>query len=855
MRLSLRSVSGQRFEVDVAPGDKLSSLLTSICETHGYQRNGAKLVHRGSQLDVSQMVADVLDDGDVVFFVATKAVYGPGRGSDTPRAAAAAGSPHHRTPAREKATEQDFSGDKYSGPLPIAHRQGAAQLCDALERRGAGIDAEFEELLRIHPSMTHIRKVVQADSSMLEPILRQIQAVAPRLVEAIGQFPEAFLRILNAQVGAAPEEDAYAAEHQQMWEYAADSTDAGGSEEGEGDGDQPVNLADVELTEEEEEAVGRVVNLGEQNGMGPFPRELVIQVFMDAGRNEHLTAQYLIELATFDPLAFALAQRQAALHAQQQQQLLSQQQEQQGAATGDQSAQAEATSNLPKDLAQHKPAVAAARSALKRGGDVDAAALLQALEAALPHTASVDESRQVALELHSEASHLLLSHAAAASDQGLQLCVHEHAALAACVEQNPASAGTLLARAETGAALTVDRLRAIARREGADCVLVHCAEGRLVVWQIHHDTPAAAPGGITLRRSTTLGPREAATLRSAPRELAQALAATSGSAALRVWAALHRLHSLLLGDSTEWVPRRVHFASSLAVPFHALAPHGGVSLGRGRVVTQSPSLIWLEHAQLLAQRPVTGGRTGPLRSAAAVDAFPARRPAIARLQPQTLVPLDGLGEQEPVAVWHVAVTPAQRPPGPADLVVANTTPNSEAERGWDTCLDQWDSKLSAAWCCSACIPLLPPVPAADRVDGQRSQPLPPAPAPPPCSGGVPTVLCRLLAEGRRKTDAYAAAVAAASEGPPQGWVPWVFVGTSLALGGRRAHIDPSALRQTQGYKFLDQHSMHRVFDSMARFLLKQRPEDPIDALLSFMEENQEGLQKMSKTSGGGGGGS
>eukprot|EP00756_Hemistasia_phaeocysticola_P005902 Hpha_TRINITY_DN13560_c0_g2::TRINITY_DN13560_c0_g2_i1::g.111498::m.111498 len=833
MKAVIRSVAGRRFEVDADTGDTLKDLLRKACSIGSYNYHGSKFVLRGNVLGLDAKVEEVIADGEILFLVAAKAQYGSTNDDGSPKACAVT-SPH-KTPARELAAQRDFSGPEFDGPLPLLHRQGMAQLDSALQRRGA--DGDFEELLRMHPTMTHVRQVVQADNSLLEPILRQIQKIAVPLVNAIATHRIAFRRILNTPVNAepAPDEPLDEAEARQLW----DQDDM--SERSDEAAEAGVAMQDVELTAEEEEAVLRVVSLGQQNGLGPFPRELVLQVFLDAGRNEHLAAQYLIDYSMFDPLAFALAQRQAALQAQH-----TQQSQQQGEGAADAAAQG---------AEGQRDAIAAARKSVSSGEEVDTGSLLRVLESSIARLGGAEEAKAAAREIHADAAHVLLTHAVDKNDMQLQFLLHEHLALATCAERFASAAGQLLPPdARAGPALSFDRLHAVAKREGCDCLLLHCADARLCLWQLRHDAPVGSPDALVLRRSDTLGPREQSMLRSAPKELAASLSASAGSASVRMWTLLHRLHALIFGECNDWMPRRVNIVSTLALPFHALTPQGGVPLGRGRVVMQSPSLVWLEHAQRLAQRPVSAGRSAPLRSSAPdeVRNGAVRRPLAARLQPQTLVPVDSLEAREPLAVWQVSAASAApaRPPGIVDLVVGVGSTVRETEGDWDAAVELWDSGLAGPWCCSACIPVLPHVGETPEQQPRTQPPLPPLPTPPPAGGGVGNVLCRLMAEGRRKADAYAAAVAAASEGPPQGWVAWTLVGTSLALGGRRAHVDPSGLRQTQGYRFLDQHAMHKVFDEMARFLLSERPEDPVDALLRFMEANQDGLNRLSQTGSG-----
>eukprot|EP01062_Namystynia_karyoxenos_P022474 TRINITY_DN18635_c0_g2_i1.p1 TRINITY_DN18635_c0_g2~~TRINITY_DN18635_c0_g2_i1.p1 ORF type:complete len:917 (+),score=252.69 TRINITY_DN18635_c0_g2_i1:84-2753(+) len=839
MRLVLRTVAGRKLNVTAEPTELVSDLLKRVCTDEGYRPKGSRLVRRGARLDPGATLGDCCDDRDELVLVAAKGVYVPPEEGT----AASPGSP--KTPARERAAVLDLTGAQYDGPLSLSHRRGMAQLADAMEMAGGRLDEEFEGLLRIHPAMTHLRVTIQADNSLLAPILKQVQAISPPLLEAIGRHQEAFLRILNAPVGrpGGGGDDTPEMVPMQLWqEGGGDSEEGEGSEEGTDDARRG-EVVDIELTPEDVEAVMRIVQLGQHRYGCDFPRELVVQFYIDAGRNEHLTAQSLVDLVDHDPLGYHLAARQATLSAQR--------------------AQAQSPPSAPPPAPageQPHPRAEALRIVQQaaRGSPnaLSAERICSALEDCLELYADPSYREEV-LEVMPDACRVAARKAPSdlatlVADELLALC--KFAALC------PDAGGQLL-RGGTGLGpppgVSLKRLRAVAAREGADCVLVHFAGLELRVWHVRAAEKCADADAVILRTASTLSAADAEALRQGPAELRGALTATGGTAPLRAWAALHRMYGLIFGEDADWLPRRVHFASTMLLPFHALAPHGGVAIGRGRVVTQSPTLLWLEHAQRLAATPAaelrpSGG--GPLRCAAARSAPPAasaRRAGGPRLSPQRLVPVSELGPREGVAVWHCAADPQpERPPGPVDLAVTALAHCDGEEEPWNPYAAQWNAAQGAPWACSACVPLLhfsQPLRERERASptagGPGSAPSAPRP-PPPRGGGVGVVLCRLLGEGRRKAEAYAAAVAAASEGPPRDWAQWVYVGTSLPLGGRRAHVDPQAVRHTQAYRFLDKHQMHKVFDEMARFLLSERPEDPLQSLVTFMEANQEGLQRL-----------
>lgn len=86
------------------------------------------------------------------------------------------------------------------------------------------------DFLRNNPQFQQLRQIVQAQPSMLEPILQQVGAGNPQLAQIIGQNPEQFLQLL--------------------------------AEEAEGDAPLPPGAQAISITEEEGAAIERV---------SPFP--------------------------------------------------------------------------------------------------------------------------------------------------------------------------------------------------------------------------------------------------------------------------------------------------------------------------------------------------------------------------------------------------------------------------------------------------------------------------------------------------------------------------------------------------------------------------------------------------------
>ncbi|KAI4165771.1 MAG: hypothetical protein LQ342_000714 [Letrouitia transgressa] len=112
------------------------------------------------------------------------------------------------------------------------------------------------DFLRNNPQFQQLRQIVQAQPSMLEPILQQVGAGNPQLAQIIGQNPEQFLQLL--------------------------------AEEAEGDAPLPPGAQAISITEEEGAAIERLCLLG-------FERDLVVQAYFACDKNEELAANFLFD--------------------------------------------------------------------------------------------------------------------------------------------------------------------------------------------------------------------------------------------------------------------------------------------------------------------------------------------------------------------------------------------------------------------------------------------------------------------------------------------------------------------------------------------------------------------------------
>lgn len=138
---------------------------------------------------------------------------------------------------------------------------------------GAGAAQEDEGplgALRRSPQFQAMRAVVQQRPELLQPMLAELGKTQPAMLEAINANQEEFLAMVNEPVS-----------EQEMEAIMAGMAGAGEM------GDEPMGV-EIELTEEEMQAIGRLEALG-------FERNACIEAFLICDKNEALAANYLLE--------------------------------------------------------------------------------------------------------------------------------------------------------------------------------------------------------------------------------------------------------------------------------------------------------------------------------------------------------------------------------------------------------------------------------------------------------------------------------------------------------------------------------------------------------------------------------
>lgn len=123
---------------------------------------------------------------------------------------------------------------------------------------GQGGEQVNIDFLRNSQHFQQLRRLVQQQPAMLEPILQQVAEGNPQLAQLIGQNPETFLQLLSEDLT------------------------------GEGGGEGGLGSAQIQVTQEESDAIDRLCGLG-------FPRGRVIQAYFACDKNEELAANFLFE--------------------------------------------------------------------------------------------------------------------------------------------------------------------------------------------------------------------------------------------------------------------------------------------------------------------------------------------------------------------------------------------------------------------------------------------------------------------------------------------------------------------------------------------------------------------------------
>lgn len=163
----------------------------------------------------------------------------------------------------------------------------AANQPDAGARReGAGVPSIDLEALRASAQFQNMRDIVRQQPEMLEPILQELISTDPRLAQLITSNTSAFVQMLEDEVGDVQGDDAMGEGEGDEGLYGGAEGEAGAG--GAGAGGPPPGATRIAVTEEENQAIQRLIDLG-------FDRNIVIQAYFACDKNEELAANYLFD--------------------------------------------------------------------------------------------------------------------------------------------------------------------------------------------------------------------------------------------------------------------------------------------------------------------------------------------------------------------------------------------------------------------------------------------------------------------------------------------------------------------------------------------------------------------------------
>lgn len=167
-------------------------------------------------------------------------------------------------PAAAPGTQPSSTPAAPGGPINLF--EAAAQAAQRSQQAGGGGGGGHGDLagLANQPQFQQLRSLVQSNPALLEPLLQQIGQANPQLLELINQNQEAFMRMLEE-----------------------------GGEMDEGGEAAPPGSQYVHVTQEERDAIERLVGLG-------FERGTAIEAFFACDKNEELAANYLLNMGHED---------------------------------------------------------------------------------------------------------------------------------------------------------------------------------------------------------------------------------------------------------------------------------------------------------------------------------------------------------------------------------------------------------------------------------------------------------------------------------------------------------------------------------------------------------------------------
>ncbi|XP_014217304.1 UV excision repair protein RAD23 homolog B isoform X1 [Copidosoma floridanum] len=135
--------------------------------------------------------------------------------------------------------------------------------------------------LRLQPQFHNMRRVIQQNPQLLNPVLQQIGSTNPALLQLISQNQEVFVRMLNEPSETTGGSSSVPAS-------AASELSQGGLL-GSGGGLSLAGSPEVmQITPQDKEAIERLKSIG-------FPEDLVVQAYFACEKNENLAIEFMLQ--------------------------------------------------------------------------------------------------------------------------------------------------------------------------------------------------------------------------------------------------------------------------------------------------------------------------------------------------------------------------------------------------------------------------------------------------------------------------------------------------------------------------------------------------------------------------------
>lgn len=186
-------------------------------------------------------------------------------------------------PQGQQATAPGTPFDMFA-PAPAAPAAPAAGGTASAAAAGGNLN-----FLRQVPQFNVMRRLIQANPALLAQLLQQLGQANPALLSVINQNQGEFVRLINEPVPAGEEGG-----DEEMAQLAAAMANAGapGGEGAGGGGGGAAPPGQIYVTEEENQQLTRLTDLGETMGL---QRVRVVEAWLACERDENLAANYLFD--------------------------------------------------------------------------------------------------------------------------------------------------------------------------------------------------------------------------------------------------------------------------------------------------------------------------------------------------------------------------------------------------------------------------------------------------------------------------------------------------------------------------------------------------------------------------------